>query len=355
MRSRSLREFLQSQVQLRHDTLDAAERSLQAYMRSSGLVNLDADTRKTVDQLAQLEASRNAIDVEISSRTKTLESYKAELAQQEPNAARAIGESNDAYIRLLQDQLAKLEVQRDQVIAQNADLSEDAVFLQKVKQIDSEISSLKKNLENRTRTYLKSVLPGDAVGGDRLTTTGFLAQLKQKIIEQQIELEGLAARKDALESVIAVSERQFGQIPEKSMELAKLQRARLSNEKFYLLVEEKFNEAAINEASEFGYINVMDSALVPDEPVSPKPTANLLIGALLGLGLGVGLVFVRARLDDRIRTPEDIKWLGYEHLSSISKMSWPKKTDGGVVATSQQTKRANLISISLRTSILFPQ
>ncbi len=57
--------------------------------------------------------------------------------------------------------------------------------------------------------------------------------------------------KVALNAVIAEYERQFNQIPEKSIELAKLQRARLSSEKLYLLVEEKFNEAAITETSEF--------------------------------------------------------------------------------------------------------
>ena len=313
--------------------------SLQTYMKNSGMVNLDSDTRKVVHQLAQLEATRDGLDIEISTRTKTLESLRQELATQEPNAAKSIGESNDAYIRLLQDQLAKLEVQRDQIIAQNPEMTRDAVFTQKLQEIDAEVASLKKNLEKRTQAYPKLVLPGDAMGGDRLTTTNFLAQLKQRIIEQQMELTGLAARKVALQGVIADYERQFNQIPQKSIELAKLQRARLSSEKLYLMVEEGYNEAAINETSEFGYVSVMDSAFVSDEPVSPKVAANLVIGALLGFGLGVGLVFVRARLDDRLRTPEDLRRLGYIHLSSISRMVWPRNGRNGTVGSTEEAKK----------------
>jgi len=42
-----------------------------------------------------------------------------------------------------------------------------------------------------------------------------------------------------------------------SIELARLQRARISTEKLYTLVEEKFNEASISEQSEFGYVDVI--------------------------------------------------------------------------------------------------
>ncbi|MBI4005108.1 MAG: thiol peroxidase [Gammaproteobacteria bacterium] len=75
-------------------------------------------------------------------------------------------------------------------------------------------------------------------------SASFVTQARQKIIEEQISLDGLAARKKALAVVIADYEKQFNQIPQKSIELARLQRARLSSEKLYLLVEEKFNEAA---------------------------------------------------------------------------------------------------------------
>ena len=56
-----------------------------------------------------------------------------------------------------------------------------------------------------------------------------------------------------------VREKKFNQIPRKSIELAKLQRSRLSSEKLYLLVEEKFNETAIKEKSQFatnGNVNI---------------------------------------------------------------------------------------------------
>jgi tyrosine-protein kinase Etk/Wzc len=324
VKSRAVREFLQTQLQTRHSVLDSTERALQGYMQVSGMVSLDMEADKVVKQLSDLEAARDGLEVEITSGQKTLASYKQELANQEPHVARAIGESNDAYIRLLQDQLARLEVQRDVVIAQNPELQGQKIYSQKLSEIDAQIATLKKTLQQRTDVYLQSVIPGSNAGSPgQPGTTAFLAEVKQKIIEQQIALDGLNARKAAIAAVIAEYEKQFNQIPEKSMELARLQRARLSSEKLYLLVQEKFNEAAITETSEMGYITIMDPAIVPVRPVSPKKAQNLVLGLLMGLFLGIGVVLIRARLDTTVSTPEDLKKAGFVPLSTISLMPGP--------------------------------
>jgi capsular exopolysaccharide synthesis family protein len=343
-RSTAMREFLQTQMQSKRNVLDTTENDLQHYMRASGVVSLDAEANKVVDQLAQLEAQRDGLEVDRSSRQKNLESYKQELAQQEPNAAKAIGESNDSYIRLLQEQLAKLEVQRDVTSAQNPGMEKEQLYSDKLGEINGQIKEIKKKLSERTKEFLTSLLPGGIN-----TTTGnasFLSEIKQKIIEQQIELGDIGARVKALNVVIADYERKFNQIPQKSINLAKLQRSRLSSEKLYLLVEEKYNEAAIKEKSEFGYVNVIDHAKVSTRQVSPRVTQNLILGLLLGLGLGVGLVLVRAFTDRRIRTPEDLKRNGFIALSSIGLMNGELQKVAQAIALSgkKQTLDKHLVA-----------
>ncbi len=332
-RSRSVREFLQSQRESKRQTLDTAETALQGYMRSSGTVALDEETKKIVEQLSQLEATRDALDVEITTRQQTLSSYKDELARQEPAVARSIGESNDSYVKLLQDQLAQLQVQRDVVVAQNPNLIGQKVYFDKLKQIDDQIASLRDKLQSRTAAFLKSIVPSLPGEG----TAGYLAQTRQKIIEQQIELDGLVARSRALGSVIQENEKQFNQIPQKSIDLARLQRARLSSEKLYLLVEEKFNEAAIKEQSDFGYVEIVDPALVPVRPVGPRTLFNLALGALVALALGVGIVLIRDAFDTRIRTPEDLKKYGIRLLSTVGRMGGSKELLDGSTAKGKRS------------------
>lgn len=344
IRSHAMREFLQSQLESKRQILDTTETGLQEYMRRSGVVSLDAETNKVVEQMSQLEAQRDGLEVEKSTRQKNLESYKQELARQAPNAAKAMGESNDSYIKLLQEQLAKMEVQRDVTIAQNPSVVDQKLYSEKLSEINGQINEFKKRLGERTQVYLNSLLPGDQnnSNGNAL----FLAQLKQKVIEQQIELGGIGARLGALNVVLADYDHRFNLIPKKSIDLAKLQRARLSSEKLYLLVEEKFNEAAISEKSEFGNVNVIDHAKVPILPVSPNVPRNMLLGFFMGIGLGIGIVLVSSFMDRCIRTPEDLKRSGFIALTTICSMNGEavKTGQGSAIAGRTQSLDRHLVT-----------
>ncbi|MBM7581706.1 capsular polysaccharide biosynthesis protein [Caldicoprobacter guelmensis] len=54
-------------------------------------------------------------------------------------------------------------------------------------------------------------------------------------------------------------------------------------------------------------VQVIDVAKVPEEPVKPKPLLNIAIAGVLGLMLGLGLVFLIEYLDNTIKMSEDIE------------------------------------------------
>ncbi len=311
-RTRAAREFLEEQVKLKQKALAEAEQRLQQFMEQKGIVMLDEEATKMIDQLSQLEALLDATRIEKQSLAKSLQSYQKQLAKIEPTVAKSIGEANDPYIKLLQEELAKLEVQRDVVIARNPNLTDKELYDETLQEIDTQINSLRKKLEARTREYLQSL------GAGTSQDPGYsLVQIKQNILEKQIELQALEAKEKAIQEVTRQYRNQFEKLPQKSIAYARLQRARLSAEKLYLLVQEKYNEAAIAEQSQFGYIEIVNPAIVPNEPVSPKTKSNLILGALIGLGLGVGLVFLLEYLNNTIKTPEDLRKTGFTPLTII--------------------------------------
>ncbi len=61
--------------------------------------------------------------------------------------------------------------------------------------------------------------------------------------------------------------------------------------------------------AELGYSNVQVSqeAAVPTAPSSPKTKRNTILGAIVGLLIGLGIAFLLERLDRRIRQPEDLE------------------------------------------------
>lgn len=89
--------------------------------------------------------------------------------------------------------------------------------------------------------------------------------------------------------------------------MARLERNREALEKLYTLLEEKYQEALINEQSQPGNVLIIDNATKPDLPAKPNRILIVLIGFVLGFGLAFGYIFTRNYFDNTIKTPEDIQ------------------------------------------------
>jgi len=352
-KSRFMREYLGAQVSEKQRALTGIEDSLQKYMEQKGVVSLDEEAKKIIEQLSALKAERDAVDINIRTLGKTLTSYQEQLSAQEKDFASVIGESNDPYIRLLQEQLAKLEVQRDLTTTQNPMLIGQNTYEAKLKEIETQIDALRSKLKVRTDQFLKTILPAKE-GSVEQGPADYLRRIKQKILETQIEIQSLQAKSKALSEPLQKYETQFERIPAKSIQFARLQRDKQTVEKLYLLLEEKYSQASLQEQSEFGFVDLFDPAVVPREPSSPKILLTLLFGTLLGLGAGLGVVFMRENFAPRVQAPEDLKKRNFDVLSTIGGMKEEIKRIGGDRGVIIKTKSidAHLITLTCPSSPL---
>ena len=119
------------------------------------------------------------------------------------------------------------------------------------------------------------------------------SEVKKFIEEQLLEKEKeLTEEEEKLQY-----EKSLEKLPDKELRLARLERAVKVSENIYLILLEKYQEARINEVMEFRDIRIIDKALAPDEPIKPRKMLNLAIGGILGLMLGVMLVFFMEQWD----------------------------------------------------------
>lgn len=314
--SRNVREFLEQQLATKGKSLEEAEEEFREYMEVHGVVRIDDETQRVINQISQLEAQRESTEVEIQSLNNTLVSLKRQLEEEEPKVAQSISAADNSYIRMIQEQIAELEVERDLTLTQHPEAREDDRYRYMIDEMDGQLAALRENLRRRSAEFMQSITPG----GSQADPAGFVKQLRQRILEQQIQLQGLEFKRSAINETLQRYERQFNQLPQVNMEYARLQRARTSTEKLYLMLEERYNEALISEQSEFGSVDIIDEAQVPASPVSPDMRQYLLLGLFLGVVLGAVVVVGRDRLYGPIRIPEDLKKNGYSVLTAVSSM-----------------------------------
>jgi len=67
-----------------------------------------------------------------------------------------------------------------------------------------------------------------------------------------------------------------------------------------------------------GNVSVMDKAVLPDKPIKPNKTLNIVIAFFIGLMASIGLVFVLEYLDRTIKTEEEVeKYLDLPVIATI--------------------------------------
>lgn len=80
-----VKEFLQSQKELKHQELMQAEENIKIYQLQGGSIELDGQASNLIQTLTKFESEKNVGKIEISMLQKTLEELKSELAKRSYN------------------------------------------------------------------------------------------------------------------------------------------------------------------------------------------------------------------------------------------------------------------------------
>jgi capsular exopolysaccharide synthesis family protein len=100
---------------------------------------------------------------------------------------------------------------------------------------------------------------------------------------------------------------------------------------------------------------VVEPATLPTTPATPNYLVNIPLAVFVGLALGVGLAFVRERLDDRLRGREDFEHrVGAPVLAVVPHASaWKKRKEARLVTSTEPRSAPSEAYRTLRTSLLF--
>lgn len=291
-----VKEFLDNQRKEKREQLNEAEEILRSFQEKGGIIALDQQAQNLIQQLSQFEAQKNAAKIDLMASNEILKQYKDELVKQDPRLADYLeSATSETYITALQNEIAQLQLNKDLALAK---VDPDIDISAKVREYDKKIKDLKAKLDEKIKVLKAGILA---------SSPEEVKSLSQKIIEEEIKNSSLKTTLKGLEEIVARYEERFNRLPKTSLDLARFQRNRESLEKLYTLVEERYQEAVINEQSQPGNVLIIDNARVPGGPTKPNRALIALVGFMIGFGLAFSYVFIKNYFDNTVKTPEDLQ------------------------------------------------
>jgi tyrosine-protein kinase Etk/Wzc len=292
----AIKEFLAQQREEKLAELSAVEEALRTYQEQKGIVELPEQARALIEQTTDFESKMNATKIDLTIAENNLKQYKAELAKQDPNINDYIESfATEPYIKNLQLQIADLQTQKDRALSSYKDSPRRSEI---IREFDAKINDLKEKLNNQLTVYRAGILA---------SSPEEIKELTRKVLEEEVKYQSLKASYEKLSEIVADYDKRLNKLPTSSIDLARLTREKQAYEKLYLQVEEKYQEAIINEQSVPGNVMIIDPAIVPTIPSKPNRLLIVFAGLVIGVGLGLGFAFLRHNFDNTIKTPEDIQ------------------------------------------------
>ncbi len=99
------------------------------------------------------------------------------------------------------------------------------------------------------------------------------------------------------------------EMKERAIQYNILKREADTNRELYKGLLQRMKEAGVSAGIMASNIQIVDQAEFPEKPYKPDKRNNLLLGAVVGLFLGVGLAFFFEFLDNTIKSSEDVEQL----------------------------------------------
>jgi polysaccharide biosynthesis transport protein len=316
--SKEASDWLGERLSEQRQKVEASEQALQRYREQTESVAFEDRQNIVVQKLADLNAA--------VTRAKT-ERIQKEATYNQMKALQADRTGLDTFPAILSNTFIQ---------QQKGELAE----------LQRQQAQLSEKLGPRHPDMVKI---GLAINTAEQRIQGEIAKVVQAVRNEYLSAQ---AQEQSLMSALDQQKREALALNRKSIDYSALQRDAMSNRQIFESLMQRTKETGISGELKTSNIRVIDAAETPRRPASPNVAANLLLAFFGGLTLAVGIAFFFEYLDNRIKTPDEIKaHLGLPFLGLVPALFAKDLHDPliskGVPANFSEAFRA------VRTNVLF--
>ncbi len=293
--------FIERQLEITSLELKQAEEKLRLFKETHELIAMDTQTANLLGRLTALEA-----------KYEELERQKAEilsLFQILKQGDYGNGTSEAVYPALEDSTVETLGVRlRDLVLKRDVLLYDYTEKHPQVLEVEEQIHSVVSEIRKAVKALIEKI---------RLRQENLLVDLRKLRQENQ-------------------------QIPDKALQLARLEREKEIQAELYSQLKAKYQETLIKASGRVEEVSLIRPAVTPTQPINiPSKIMIILTGVVMGLVIGVVFTFVAETLDTSIGTIEDIETLLQVPVLGVIPF-W--ESDEGAKGTSRRGRRTDLVT-----------
>lgn len=284
------------------------ERNIEHFIRSSAAASewLGGQTSKLKDELEKSELALHAYKKDKQILSVSLDDQSNMLR----------GE-----MQQLSEALTRVAARREELKARAEELAkvdpEDPTSLPTSELLSSELLSGLRRSYMEAKNELGSLLglgkdlnhPDAAAAAARIENTRQALIAEVKNIQGALRSNVIAATREqeGIATLFTRAKQRAFDLNMLEIEYRRLERNKENTEKLYGLVVERSKESELTGMLRFNNIRIEEPPRAGKSPVAPRPSVNIALGLLVGLVLGAAASLARARLDQTVRSPDELE------------------------------------------------
>lgn len=304
------KDFLEKKLNEASNTLMISEERLRMYQKENNVISLSTGTEQLVSQMTDFESLYNQTRTELDAVNDQLNFLHSQLDENRKNLVDNIVKLSNPILETLQKEMADLVAKKAAFEAQLIGAGISVEGNTQLIQMEGRLQGITDMIVEET----KKLMDKDY---SQLNPLEYSEKLIDNILEKEITQKSLVAKTQAYKEIIDEYYDRLGTLPDKNLELARLERDVQLNDKVYSLLREEYEEAKIREATQTQNIQVIDRAMPPLNPIRPNKKLIIALASLFGICFSITLAIGREILQDLIRNGVDVKHMGFNVIGEI--------------------------------------
>ncbi|HOO33518.1 MAG TPA: polysaccharide biosynthesis tyrosine autokinase [Thermotogota bacterium] len=312
------REFLETQIPSAEKALNESILAIRQYKENAGIFNLSSQASYILNMFSQYDTEIDQYEMTVKTKENSIEALKVKLKDVDEEIITSETISINPLVQELRSKLTNAKI--DLASLEELYPDTDARIITKKKTISE--------IENELSTQVTQMVTSQQKSDNPMYST-----LMTDIAQNEISLLLAQSNLEAVKEARSTYEKRLWELPKMEQELVQLEREKNLNEELFTLLSQKLEEARIAEASVAGNSFVVDEAQVPLGPSSPKKMLTLAIGGVLGIFLGILLIFVIEYADKTIRSEDEIERFVHNTIPILGRIPKFKTVEGKEMIT----------------------